>query len=331
MRKEKMMTWTKVKVAAMVGVLVVIGVVGVAVFHAAGGVVTRTYDLSELVQAGTDEATAAKLAEMQDLIVAEVEPESWGQEGPGSIRQVGGTTLEITQTSRAHKQVAQFIAEEGTRRVLQVKVDVRCIAVEKQKLPAELLDPATKQLRTGNIDAKQAEKLVQIAESSLLATQIVVPDGQEAKANVSTDRNYAILQATTRPDGSMEYKPKVETVSEGVWVKLSANIAKDRKTVRLMLFPTVTKLLKMEMLEFKPQGKDEPPMHYQSPMTQTVDLAVDIVIADGQYVCLGGQTLAQEEGKGKAESVLVILVKPTITTGSTRDGGRGTGAIGGGR
>lgn len=321
----------RVKVAAVVLVLVVIGVVGVVVFHAAEGVVTRTYDLEGLVQARTDEATAGKLAEMQDLIVAEVEPESWVEGGPGSIRQVGGTVLEITQTSRAHKQIAQFIADEKTRRVLQVKVDVRCIAVEQQKLPPELLDPATKQLRTGNIDAKQAEKLVQIAGSSLLATQIMVPDGGKASANVSTDRNYAILQATTRPDGSMEYKRKVETVSEGVWVNVSANIAKDRKSVRLQLFPTVTKLLKMEVLEFKPQGKDEPPMHYQSPMTQTVDLALDIVVADGQYVCLGGQVLAQDDAKGKAESVLVILVKPTITTGSTKDDGRGTGEIGGGR
>ena len=54
-----------------------------------------------------------------------MEPESWGEEGPGSIRQIEGKSLAITHTPVVHEQIARLLLEEREERPLQVVVETK--------------------------------------------------------------------------------------------------------------------------------------------------------------------------------------------------------------
>ncbi|GEM_PF-745636 len=189
-----------------------------------------------------------------------------------------------------------------------------------------------------------------VSQSVVTAPRVTVFNGGTAYVNVSTDRNYVSgFDASTVP--GVTGAPQISTVSDGVYLEVSAFVSHDRKYVRLQLFPTLTKLLGIDLFTFQQSASavagntgtvvSSPTLSVQQPVTQTIDLAADVSVPDGGTVLLGGQTIAGEieremgvpilsklpiikrfftnRSMAKDESILLILVKPTIIISSEQE------------
>lgn len=339
-----MMVWTKVKVAVVcvvvAGMLVICTAEDAAEKPAvvatqaddSSAIIVRTYDVWLLLELERMKCPNATMEHVQDLIMTEVEPQSWVDNGPGRIETDKDGRFVIWHTAAGHGRIAQFIQkkiEEGT----PVVVEMKTVTIEKEKIPPELLDPATKKFRGGYMDEGQLSALMRIENTIVGWPRVTVLDGGETYVDVSTDRNYVALQApTTRPDGTKEYKTGIETVSDGIRSEVGVKVSKDRKQVQLRLHPVIRKLLTIELRHTKPERKGEAPISYQEPMVQTIDSKVDIAVQDGQWFCFDGQEIVGEwEGRGNVNAMVIMLVKATIITATSKDDGRETGAIQGGK
>ena len=163
-----------------------------------------------------------------------------------------------------------------------------------------------------------------VTQSVVTAPRVTVFNGGTAYVNVSTDRNYVSgFDASTVP--GVTGAPQISTVSDGVYLEVSAFVSHDRKYVRLQLFPTLTKLLGIDLFTFQQSASavagntgtvvSSPTLSVQQPVTQTIDSANDVSVPDGGTVLLGGQTIA---GEIERESGVPVLSKIPIIKRSLR-------------
>ena len=85
-----------------------------------------------------------------------------------------------------------------------------------------------------------------VTQSVVTAPRVTVFNGGTAYVNVTTDRNYVSgFEDATVP--GIPGPPIIDTISDGVYLEVSAFVSHDRKYVRLQLFPQLTKLLGIDV------------------------------------------------------------------------------------
>jgi general secretion pathway protein D len=186
-----------------------------------------------------------------------------------------------------------------------------------------------------------------VNQSLVTAPRVTVYNGGEAIVTVSTDKSYVASLEPEVASGVVGYNPTIGVATDGVSLYVRANVSADRKYVTLYLQPHLSKLLDLSPFTFQtaatiPSGGGtngstvftQGSLTIQEPEEQYVDVQTLVSVPDGGTLLLGGQTIAaevtREEGvpvldklpilkrlfanrsTAKDESVLLILVKPTI-------------------
>lgn len=195
---------------------------------------------------------------------------------------------------------------------VSVLVETRCLVINPKLIPADIAGRATVANQAQAdlwIDDEQAKRILAICQQDpngkvIAARQVTVFDGREASVDASTTRPYQGLKATKQPDGNQQYTPTQEETWEGLRIKLGVKVTPDRKYVRIDFHLTQQQLKAMEERETASARPGDRPLRYQSPVTQTQDIATTMVIPDGAS-CLLRSVVAPDR-------IMVVLVKPTI-------------------
>jgi general secretion pathway protein D len=188
--------------------------------------------------------------------------------------------------------------------------------------------------------------------TTLTAPRVTLFNGQRAYVLVATQRAYVSDLEAVVGNNTSSFEPTIDVVSSGVLLDVQATVSADRKYVTLTLRPQLAQLLNLFTFNFQgaasgvstvipgpggvldtSQGAGQTGF-VQEPELQITEVRTTVSVPDGGTLLLGGQTLAGEIEKeagvpilskipfvkrlftnrsmAKDESVLLILVKPTI-------------------
>lgn len=151
--------------------------------------VPRVYDVADLVapqfpllgsrpessSTGTAAGGIQPLDHLQDQILAAVPPDIWDAAGQSSMRSLSPTSLAITHTPAAHRQIEQFLQQLRDTPQTVVTVETRFITLRPTEVPAELFDPATKEFRGGLVSDAQVRDLIRINQSDPANSIVTAP------------------------------------------------------------------------------------------------------------------------------------------------------------
>ena len=185
-----------------------------------------------------------------------------------------------------------------------------------------------------------------VNQSVVNAPRVTVYNGGEAQIFVLTAQSYVASLTPDVASGVVGYTPTIETADDGVSLYVRANVSADRKYVTLYLAPQLLSLLELTPFTFQqsttlPSGggtgnvfTSQASLTIQQPKIRTITVETLVSVPDGGTLLLGGQTISGEiereagvpvlskipilkrlftnKSTAKDESVLLILVKPTI-------------------
>jgi type II secretory pathway component GspD/PulD (secretin) len=208
------------------------------------------------------------------------------------------------------------------------------------------------QLSGSYLDNFQVQFLLQATQASQTSTTLTAPrvtlfNGQRAYVLVATQRAYVSDLEAVVGNNTSAFEPTIDVVSSGVLLDVQATVSADRKYVTLTLRPQLAQLLSLSTFNFQGASsgttivgnggelvQNTQSGFVQEPELQITEVRTTVSVPDGGTLLLGGQTLAGEIEKeagvpilskipfvkrlftnrsmAKDESVLLILVKPTI-------------------
>jgi general secretion pathway protein D len=185
--------------------------------------------------------------------------------------------------------------------------------------------------------------------TTLTAPRVTLFNGQRAYVFVGTQRSYVSDLEPIVGQGSVGFNPIIDTLETGVVLDVQATVSSDRKYVTLTLRPQLNRLIELQTFPVfggtvfgdggtgGGGGTGEPVSgvgFIQQPVIEITEVRTTVSVPDGGTLLLGGQTLAGEiereagvpmvskvpflkrlftnRSMAKDESVLLILVKPTI-------------------
>jgi Flp pilus assembly secretin CpaC len=207
------------------------------------------------------------------------------------------------------------------------------------------------QIQGSYLDDFQANFLIRATQASRRsaianAPRVTVFNGQQAFVIVAEEQAYVSDLEAVTGEGVGLYNPIPDVTASGVRLIVQPTVSADRKYVTLSLQPTITKL--KNLVNFPVFGVSTPnnagggvpgninvfQANIQLPIINVTAVNTIVSVPDGGTLLLGGQTIAGEieieEGvpilskipfikrlftnrsTAKDESVLLILVKPTI-------------------
>ncbi len=199
------------------------------------------------------------------------------------------------------------------------------------------------------LDDFQVNFLIRATQASQFSTTLTAPrvtlfNGQRAYVLVATQRAYVSDLDPVVGSQSAAFDPEIDVVNDGVLLDVQATVSADRKYVTLTLRPTLADAEITTFSFMSPVttggGDNEPPQEemqaltIQTPIVDIIQVRTSVSVPDGGTLLLGGQTIAGEvereigvpilskipfvkrlftnRSMAKDESVLLILVKPTI-------------------
>jgi type II secretory pathway component GspD/PulD (secretin)/tetratricopeptide (TPR) repeat protein len=187
--------------------------------------------------------------------------------------------------------------------------------------------------------------------TTLTAPRVTLFNGQRAYVFIGLQQAYVSDLQPVVGSGAVGFNPTVATLSTGVVLDVTATVSADRKYVTLTLRPQLTRLLGLQVFPVfggtvfggggdggGGGGGGEEPVSgvgfIQLPQIEITEVRTTVSVPDGGTLLLGGQTVAAEidreagvpvlskvpflkrlftnRSMAKDESVLLILVKPTI-------------------
>ncbi|MDB5330413.1 MAG: hypothetical protein JWP03_1564 [Phycisphaerales bacterium] len=185
--------------------------------------------------------------------------------------------------------------------------------------------------------------------TNVQAPRVTLFNGQRAYVLVATQQAYVSNLTAAVGTGVATFAPQVSIVESGVLLDVTATVSADRKYVTLTLRPQLSTLLDLASFTFQTGaasggvglpgtignfGTGVPSGTIQEPELQITEVKTTVSIPDGGTLLLGGQTIAGEitkevgvpvlskipflkrlttnQSMAKDESILLILVKPTI-------------------
>jgi general secretion pathway protein D len=184
--------------------------------------------------------------------------------------------------------------------------------------------------------------------STLTAPRITLFNGQRGWVIVSTQQSYVSDLEVVSSSGAIGFDPQVETINTGVVLDVQATVSADRKYVTLTLRPSLSRLIALRQFQVAQAtaggatgggggdgGQAGVALGFiQQPEIELTQLQTTVSVPDRGTLLLGGQTVSgvieresgvpvlskipflkrlfTNRGSSKDESVLLILVKPTI-------------------
>lgn len=281
--------------------------------------VTRVYDVTDIVtMQGNQEGLSKRMADLATLVTESVDPASWERSGgPATIKPWDkDRCLVVNQLPENHTQIGSMLDDLRQNSSLTIDVQVRMVEVALDHLPAGMRDALKQDKPFGwyPSDDQLADLLQRArtgANDALVNTpRMTIANGGTGHADVWTDASYvANIRATTRPSGPPAYQPEVSTVRSGLDVTVTPYVAKDRKSVRLIVKHEARRLLALNELTCKPVADAPETFTIQQPVTNQASFETAVSVDAGRTICLGERTLTAPDG---TQRVLLLLVTPTI-------------------
>jgi type II secretory pathway component GspD/PulD (secretin) len=185
--------------------------------------------------------------------------------------------------------------------------------------------------------------------SIVTAPRVTLFNGQRAYVLVVRQQSYVSNLTPVVGAGVVSFAPTIDVVESGVKLDVQATVSSDRKYVTLTLRPQLSELIGLFNFTFQVggstnfgggigggivTGSGSPTGIIQQPEIQLTEVRTTVSVPDGGTLLLGGQTLSGEttreagvpvlskvpflkrlftnRSEAKDETVLLILVKPTI-------------------
>jgi hypothetical protein len=274
---------------------------------AADALVTKTYDVRDLVETasvwrpivgarGRWPAPVAGLDRLEPIealarvLLTTVSPEGWRGPGKGTatLREISGTKLEIRAGARQHEEVADLLA--ALRRITDVAVIVEG---ELYEVDRAFLDRHVKAVRGRRVATPVTEDVAKQLRK----------DGKRLKAGLAkilpgqSARFFSLRSALVYPTKAGQAPG---TAFTGVSFRARVSVTPDRRFVRLALTQRST-----DLLGYRTEGDVKVPDLVEESTTEAVE------VGDGEYLLLAARLAPEKAVPGK-ERAVALLVRPLI-------------------
>jgi hypothetical protein len=268
--------------------------------------VTKTYDVSDMIHKPGGRTGYDSIDEIVKVILAEVEPGSWGgeEEGKNRLRELNGTKLEIVTTPKNHKEIADLL--QALHRMSDLDVNVRAALYEVDRAVWE------KDVRP-HLDrapaAQVAERIVELLRKKgveVAAKDLPIANGKQARA-VSARRAFTFIEKAS--PGEKGLINEYGTGFQGLSVRVSPLIAPDRRSVRMRLELVSTELLGFtrRTIIVTADGKEAT---IERPDLSEVTATTTLEVGDGAWAV--AEVGCRPADVRKKDRVWVLAVRPMI-------------------
>lgn len=204
---------------------------------------------------------------------------------------------------------------------------------------------------TAFLDDFQASLLIRATQGNQNVTQLTAPrvtlfNGQRAYVLVARQISYVSDLTPVVGQNSFGYDPEIDVIQSGVVLDVAATVSADRKYVTLTLRPQLSRIISIASFPVfgGTEGDDDDDDDgggafaaagfIQQPEIEITEVRTSVSVPDGGTLLLGGTTISGEiereagvpvlskvpflkraftnRGYARDESVLLIMVKPTI-------------------
>lgn len=311
---------------------------------------TRVYDIRRLLMTGSEgrplapradgtiperpvkaiDTRAQRVGQIADLIRDTVGfHEEWAAHGGdlSSIQELNGNLI-VKTTPENHTKIPSTLAMLGDNRSVQIKFESKILIAPKEFLKEAGVEEKFKTIPDGGrvafIDELETHTIIQAMHKSPLTRTLAAPsvlqnDGQEASVAIEeqlscvTDYNTVANAVGT----GVDYDPVVETISEGINIKVLGTVSPDMRRIDVTIHPTITNVERPIEKKRWPENPAGNELLIDVPNTSTAETELDLSIPDKATVLIdvgviSGPIDSSDTTEEGIDRHVYMLVKPTI-------------------